>query len=1489
MEPITAATAWVAMKLVEQLITQEGYSLLRKLFFPKQKYADELYQLIEETSREYESFYPLKDENVPFYCSQPLFEALNNHVLSQDMPNKGYLLDIFAKYPNVTPPTSEQLNNFYQIFTNKIKNCNDLKKLHIEETYKEKIFDIYDEIFDLKMLLQSIDGKFNFSLDEKWFNNICKNAIADLGVRYTPELNLKLDSTNIFDGIGRTDSFVDEVFGEFDSFLIKGSKIPFRDEVKEYLEMVYNSLGSIKELYQDTIFTGTGYVPASQFVALVNDCLNSASMAEEKLISLRQETDSESDHREFNDKFVFLIRTIREFSYSCQKLADFFGSMSMKLANNPYLIVEGEAGIGKSHMLADIIESRIQSGYPTLFILGQQLVTDESPWVQIFRRFQINITSVEFLEKLNLYGNRAKQRVLIFIDAINEGNGNGFWVDNINSFVDDVREYEWVGLVMSIRTTYKDITITNDQITRNNFEVYRHHGFRSVQFDAVNLFYDHYKIERQSSPSLNPEFRNPLFLKLFCEGLKKSGLSKVPKGFHGISKILGFYVDGVNKSVASHKKYNFDPSFSLVSDVIHKLIEVKLEHGQGYIPLKKAFSAVQSVVKYYVKDTNFLRELINEGLLTKGIVRNEHGISEDVVYISFERFDDHLTVNYLLEKVVDIEAEFESGGSIRGYFKDKNSLYSNQGIVEALSVQLPEKFDKELYELLPDYNENYELITAFIDSLVWRSTDSIDFKKLESFLNENVLGHDFTCSHFLETVVSITALEHHPFNAKFLHDWLLRFPLPERDAFWTVELKYKYSEESTFRHLVDWAWSEVDKRFVSDESVELAATTICWFLTSSSRELRDCSTKALVNLLEDRIPVLVRIINKFEDVDDPHVWERIFAVTLGCTLRTEDLNNLSILAQTVYNKVFATEQIYPHMLLRGYAREILEYVGMKGLNPTGLDLSNSEPPYNSIWPEVIPSKDELNETYDNTKYSEIWRSVMGGGDFSRYTIGTNHNHSEWSGCKIGRTPIDRKHLFDCFKTELSSEQLELFGSLDPVISSEDPHDLSIGDDTIRIRVAIARKTEEVLIANKVAFKESLQVEKLNYYENEIEPYLNHNNNLIDTDSHFDLRLAERFIFNRVIELGWDPDLHGDFDNNVGTGRGRSEPYQERIGKKYQWIAYYEFMARLADNFIRFDGYGDKREVAPYKGPWEPYVRDIDPTILLKKTGAKDTSPEEKWWTSDEVFNWECSFEDWIKDLSTLNDPHGLIEVTDDSGMKWLVLESSPSWKEPKVIGNEDWGYPRKEVWCQVRSYIVKSSDFVSFKNWAESKHFMGRWMPESTNRYQLFNREYYWSEAFEFFKSDYYSGKDWVEVTDRDSSTKIADVCVTSINYLWEEEFDKSKTETLSFLKPCALIFEKMDLAHGLDDGTYVDESGGVVCFAAEVLHKTKPHLLVKKEPFLEMLKENDLEVVWTLLGEKGVIGGSLTSDHDYGRIEFSGTFYCSDGIIEGGCCVFPD
>lgn len=319
-----------------------------------------------------------------------------------------------------------------------------------------------------------------------------------------------------------------------------------------------------------------------------------------------------------------------------------------------------------------------------------------------------------------------------------------------------------------------------------------------------------------------------------------------------------------------------------------------------------------------------------------------------------------------------------------------------------------------------------------------------------------------------------------------------------------------------------------------------------------------------------------------------------------------------------------------------------------------------------------------------------------------------------------------------------------------------------------------------------------------------------------------------------------------------------------------------YVARVSDNFKKYERWSfEKEKEVPYQGPWDPYIRDIDPTLLISETGSyDDDEPQDFWWVNNKIFNWDCTNESWVNDSGVLPKMEEIIQVKDDMGEEWLVLEGYPSWSEPKKIGEEKWEQPHKELWCHIRSYLVKDDEYDSFKDWAIEQEFMGRWMPESGDRYEMFSREYYWSPAQDYFMTEYFGGTEWTEVHDRKSGEYVAEVNVTAQGFLWEEEFDKSKEETISFLKPSTLIHKGMDLKYSQREGEFIDNSEVAQCFAPIVYHDSKSYLLVRKSSFLKFLNENKLKVVWTVLGEKQIIGGrSFETDHS-GRLEISGVYY---------------
>lgn len=1344
----------------------------------------------------------------------------------------------------------------------------------------DQLFINLSKKIDIK--IEEIKNELTFQPDNTWFLGQSKASIQDLGKRYTPELNVKLEISNIFEGIGRTEEFKRKVITHFDQLLISGKKILRKEpELKESIENLEKDLEDLFNLFNNTEFLGTGSLPGARFEDFLHKIEDSVEKIYDYYLTEERNLQKEKRDYQFYHKYGSELSKIRDFKSELYIFQNLIKSSAFRLANNPFLLLDGEAGIGKSHLIGDVISRRNNKNYESIFLLGQHFVTEEDPWTQIFKRLQINTKAEDFLKKLNHRGHKTGKRILLFIDAINEGKGNYVWNSFIKSFIYEVKKYEWLGLILTVRTSYKDFIFPEEERIDAKIIEHHHYGFRNIEYEASKLFFENYKIELPNIPLLHPEFQNPLFLKLFCEGISKAGLSRIPDGLQGITAIINFFIKNINKVLSKPIRVGYSENLNLVEKSIYSLIEYKVDNNIEYVPYEMAYIIIDKSISKFVDKRGFVDELIVEGVLSKNLLWKEGNDYEDIVYLAYERFEDHLTAQLLLKKYEEIKKEFNKGGELHSYVKDENALYKHKGLIEAFAIQVPEKYGIEFHDLIPDFKAKYPIVESYVESLLWRKVSTVT-EESKKYVNEYVFKFEATYDLFWETIIALTGIPHHFYNANSLHNHLIQLSLAERDANWTQFLKHKYNDDSSVKRLIDWAWSPTDKSHISDHSVKLSGITLAWFHTSTNRKLRDCSTKALISLLRDRLDVLKEILIMFENVNDPYIYERLYAVTYGCVLRTQQTEKLSDLSDYVFQTIFNDPKgVVPHILLRDYARGIIEYT--HHLNKKlSFKLAKIRPPYQSQWPEEIPSYEELKEKYDNDQYRDLWSSVMGFGDFSRYTIGTNSGYSEWSNCKIGETPINREKIFKNFQKKLSAEQRELLKNLNPVKIIESEEGVQLEDITGSPKLTLVRKNEEELNIIRQEFKKSIKGELLLEYETELEPYFDHNFNIIKSGDYFDLKIAQRLILSRVMELGWDPEIHLSFDKNIGTGRGRGTTPHERIGKKYQWIAYYQFMALLSDNFIKQERWGEKNE-KPYEGPWDPYVRDIDPTMLISKTGSYDEEkPEKFWWVKDIIFNWDCSNEEWVNNFKDLPEFENILQVTDPNNEEWLILEGFPSWSEPKKIGEEKWNQPQKELWCQIRSYLVKGDDFTTFKDWATTQHFMGRWMPESIDRYELFSREYYWSPAQEYIRNDYYGGKDWTDVNDKESGRFITKVNITTQGFLWEEEFDQSKEETIGFLNPSNLIFNGMKLEYSQKEGEFLNASKEVQCFAPNVYNDCKSYLLVKKAPFLTFLKKNNLKIIWTVLGEKQILGGRSFGKHYPRRMELSGIYEIESNRIQG-------
>lgn len=231
----------------------------------------------------------------------------------------------------------------------------------------------------------------------------------------------------------------------------------------------------------------------------------------------------------------------------------------------------------------------------------------------------------------------------------------------------------------------------------------------------------------------------------------------------------------------------------------------------------------------------------------------------------------------------------------------------------------------------------------------------------------------------------------------------------------------------------------------------------------------------------------------------------------------------------------------------------------------------------------------------------------------------------------------------------------------------------------------------------------------------------------------------------------------------------------------------------------------------------------------------------------------------------------IIEVKDSDGCNWLALEGYPDWNEPH---GKDEIY--KKLWYQVRSCIIDEDEFPSAYKWAIKQNYGSRWMPENSNLYEIFYREYYWSPAYQSYEAKGLTKK---ELRDKKTNRLIAHAEITTIGYLWEAEEDHSKEMSFYGLIPSKQLFEGMKMQYADKDGVYLNEEGKVICFDARAVAKSKNYLLIRKNTLLDYLRTHRKKILWYVLGEKNIIGL-----HDYKNIPnlpmwlvISGTYTLDD------------
>lgn len=253
----------------------------------------------------------------------------------------------------------------------------------------------------------------------------------------------------------------------------------------------------------------------------------------------------------------------------------------------------------------------------------------------------------------------------------------------------------------------------------------------------------------------------------------------------------------------------------------------------------------------------------------------------------------------------------------------------------------------------------------------------------------------------------------------------------------------------------------------------------------------------------------------------------------------------------------------------------------------------------------------------------------------------------------------------------------------------------------------------------------------------------------------------------------------------------------------------------------------------------------------------------------------------MQSIDDLADPKSYLCVTDPQNIEWYNLVLHPTWVEPQLLGIEKSEYPHKELLYNFRCYLIPKKDLIKIKNNSNYNKKLLSSLDTYRDRYEIFSREYYWSPGYKYFNQPYYSGNFIKDILVDEKSKVSIRVIIPVENYYWEEGFDCSKEDILSYYVPSTYLFNKMQLKYSVKDGVFENQEGDIICFDPSIYNKSLQCMLLRKTEFLEVLKQNELTAIWSFWGEKRINSG-YSEIKNFDRMEMGGLYYLENNAING-------
>ena len=720
------------------------------------------------------------------------------------------------------------------------------------------------------------------------------------------------------------------------------------------------------------------------------------------------------------------LSTVRE-------LLNSFGALERYLSTSMVAAL-GDAGMGKTELAVALT---LPNDHRSAGILlhGKHLRAGES-LDDLARRIRVSGQPVESMERLvaalDAAASRSGCRLPLFIDALNEAEDPRNWKDSLSSLQVLLRDYPHVVVVVSLRPAFHDDALPDGVKT---LEL---KGFGDVTWEAVHRYFKHYKIDPGETRFFTRMVGHPLTLRLYCEVTNpdRKHVVKAQGMPRNLSDLFQRYFQQVAERISSLSPSSHRIRREDVEDALLKIGRKLWESGQRSMSKDEAKALLDPPGTRW--EFSLVQHLEQNGVLLTGAGEENGRIGGNPlpqVTLLYDLMAGHVIAEALISGRTSQQFAdwFRQSDVIQAFSKDNDQRHPYaQDILKSLVTLLPRRYPRQhLWKIAEEPLRTVALLgTCVLESKF------LDGETVRAVTDLLVEQPNYLRS-VIEDLTEVRALSRHPLNALFMHDVLHRLSVTDRDYFWSEQVRDNQKDVLDWIERLEQHWKSGAQLTEADD---LRAQWVCWYFTSNVQKLRDLACRAIYWYGRARSAEFVTLLDRMLRVNDPYMVERMLVAALGVVVVYEHEpeqhdfveHQLPKLGRLVFDLFFASgaSAATTHILILDYVRRIVTIAAKR--HPqlfTPAEIGRTKPPFPT----------DLRRRWGNSKdrYAGQYREGDDpfGFDYRNYTLGRlvpgrrnyDDDHPEFKKIK-GRI---RWRIYDLGYT------LEQFSRLDQMIARAD--------------------------------------------------------------------------------------------------------------------------------------------------------------------------------------------------------------------------------------------------------------------------------------------------------------------------------------------------------------------------------------------------------------------------------------------------------------------